>query len=334
MTKESYTAFEGRYVYKYYMADMSGIGKIHFAEFKDSTEKNYSGACNYDGSNFYYIDNSSSWASQIVSATNKFPDRIVDTVSGPSTSTGRVIINNAGSGWTDGHVGVRVWGGSAAKSTGTGDRYEATIYCTDWIKDKDDDDNTWYGYADIPTNATGFQFVKLSAKSKSATIWNYQKGDGYNVASGCFSVVYYISNGWSSSADVSTGGAKDDKAYANLLTTVYCAYNTCSDSNLNGYNCAGNLNTYFYSHAQADPTVTSMGIGALSKKVSIHQTAMTERAAGREYYGLSHDFSPFSLMNGENGVSTIIIIVSSSVALLSVTALSILVIRKRKTKED
>ena len=46
------------------------------------------------------------------------------------------------------------------------------------------------------------------------------------------------------------------------------------------------------------------------------------------------NFSPFNLFNDENGLSTIIIIIASSVALLSVTALSILVIKKRKTKED
>ncbi len=44
--------------------------------------------------------------------------------------------------------------------------------------------------------------------------------------------------------------------------------------------------------------------------------------------------SPFDLFGSEDNFSTIIIIVSSSVALLSVTALSILVIRKRKSKED
>ena len=42
----------------------------------------------------------------------------------------------------------------------------------------------------------------------------------------------------------------------------------------------------------------------------------------------------FSLFGSEDNFSTIIIIISSSVALLSVTALSILVIRKRKSKED
>ena len=47
------------------------------------------------------------------------------------------------------------------------------------------------------------------------------------------------------------------------------------------------------------------------------------------------DFSLSGLFGeGESGLSTVIIIVSSSVALLSVTALSILVIKKRKNKEE
>jgi len=45
-------------------------------------------------------------------------------------------------------------------------------------------------------------------------------------------------------------------------------------------------------------------------------------------------YTPFNLMGGEDNFSTIIIVIASSVALLSVTALSILVIRKRKTKEQ
>ena len=46
------------------------------------------------------------------------------------------------------------------------------------------------------------------------------------------------------------------------------------------------------------------------------------------------DFSPLSLFGEEDSLSTVIIIVASSVALLSVTALSILVIKKRKNKEE
>ena len=47
------------------------------------------------------------------------------------------------------------------------------------------------------------------------------------------------------------------------------------------------------------------------------------------------DFSPLSLFgDSEDNLSTVIIIAASSVALLSVTALSILVIKKRKNKEE
>lgn len=45
-------------------------------------------------------------------------------------------------------------------------------------------------------------------------------------------------------------------------------------------------------------------------------------------------FSPITIFSDKDNVSTIIIIVASSVALLSVTALSILVIKKRKQKEE
>ena len=51
--------------------------------------------------------------------------------------------------------------------------------------------------------------------------------------------------------------------------------------------------------------------------------------------GAIRDFSPLSLFgDSEDNLSTVIIIAASSVALLSVTALSILVIKKRKNKEE
>ena len=51
--------------------------------------------------------------------------------------------------------------------------------------------------------------------------------------------------------------------------------------------------------------------------------------------GVIRDFSPLNLFgNSEDNLSTIIIIAASSVALLSITALSILVIKKRKNKEE
>lgn len=57
---------------------------------------------------------------------------------------------------------------------------------------------------------------------------------------------------------------------------------------------------------------------------------------GHFSYSAVRSFSPFTLIIGddESNLSTIIIIAASSVALLSVTALSILVIKKRKNKEE
>jgi len=57
-------------------------------------------------------------------------------------------------------------------------------------------------------------------------------------------------------------------------------------------------------------------------------------AADGKNRGILGRFGGLSLFGSEDNFSTIIIIISSSVALLSVTALSILVIRKRKSKED
>ena len=48
-----------------------------------------------------------------------------------------------------------------------------------------------------------------------------------------------------------------------------------------------------------------------------------------------NNFKPFELIvNEENSISTIIIIIASSVSLLSITALSVLMVKKRKSKEQ
>lgn len=337
MSKESYTTKDGKAVYKYTLSNNSGVGTVYFARFSSdgNTEWNYTGKCSIDwSSNLYYIDTTTNWKDQVISQTDRLPDKI-ETSTSASSNTGRVFVNNYGSGWTDGNVGVRCWGGSATSTSGT--KYDATIYCTTWFQDKTGDDTTYYGYADIPTNITGFQFVKLSAASSSATIWNYQNGNSFDLSAGCFAKVYYVSNGWSSGADISTGGAKGDKAYSTLLSRVYEAYDTCSDSGYNGYNAATDLNTYFYSHAQdgaASTLVTSLN--GSSKTIAVHQAAMEARKAGGRYNGAIRSFNPFSMIDGESGdnATTIIIIIAASVSLLSITALSILLVKKRKRVDN
>ena len=60
-----------------------------------------------------------------------------------------------------------------------------------------------------------------------------------------------------------------------------------------------------------------------------------QESGGYHPYSLSanHNFNPF-VINDESSFSTIIIVIASSVSLLSITALSVLVIKKRKSKEQ
>ena len=61
----------------------------------------------------------------------------------------------------------------------------------------------------------------------------------------------------------------------------------------------------------------------------------SRKSGGNFTYGLARNSTLFTLLTGDdNNITTIIIVVASSVALLSVTALSILVIKKRKQKEE
>lgn len=60
------------------------------------------------------------------------------------------------------------------------------------------------------------------------------------------------------------------------------------------------------------------------------------RSGDPKYSSAIRSFNPFSIMDGESGdnATTIIIIIASSISLLSITALSVLLVKKRKNKEQ
>lgn len=63
-------------------------------------------------------------------------------------------------------------------------------------------------------------------------------------------------------------------------------------------------------------------------------TALPDFFGRGGYKAAVRDFTPFELMDdGENGITTLIIIIASSISLLSITALSVLMVKKRKRKE-
>lgn len=64
-------------------------------------------------------------------------------------------------------------------------------------------------------------------------------------------------------------------------------------------------------------------------------TELQAKSSGRTASAI-HSFNPFSIMNGESGdnATTIIIIIAASVSLLSITALSVLLVKKRKRVDN
>ena len=247
----------------------------------------------------------------------------------PSSTTARVFINNdsAHADWKSAVLGIRAWGGSS--STLNSKPVTASVYAVSWF------DGNWssvyYAYADIPNDCTAFQVVRLSGDSQSASVWSYS--DSVTKGNTSFSCIYYLVGGSTDSMTLSPGGAKDDHAGSTLLQKVIESYDTCSSSNYNGYGDANELNTNFYSHADDwAKAQTGTSRGGSSVALSTHFDAMITRKAGGTYNGLAN--LGFTLFGAEEDMSTVIIIVASSVALLSVTALSILVIKKRKREQE
>lgn len=109
---------------------------------------------------------------------------------------------------------------------------------------------------------------------------------------------------------------------ASTLISLYDGLNSTAKSTLND-----SSKNYIKTWNSTRPTYSgsqNAGFNAMRNELS--------KVSGAKSASLI--YSSLSLFGGEDNFSTIIIIISSSVALLSVTALSILVIRKRKAKED
>ncbi len=232
-----------------------------------------------------------------------------------SSSTGRVFFYNSGTHWaSEGTCAVYAWGGDATKSIDSTISMEGTFYHFSWFQD---DNNEYYGYADIPTNITGYKIAKLN-NSNYVTTLSYDSTTSLVVDS-----FAYVRYGLSEGNGINTGGAHDDTAGANLMKKVLEAYNTCSSSVLNGYGAYSALNESFYSHATAaakSATVKTLG-GSTNYTVQTHMEAMAARSAGG-----SSTNALLALTISNNGVSTIIIVISS----VSLLSLGLFFLLKRK----
>ena len=174
--------------------------------------------------------------------------------------------------------------------------------------------------------------------------------------------VYVCRSGGLVILDGSTGGSScsegDDDDYAEMWGDIFLDCITCDGSGTttggsswstpqSEYNALNNDRQYIIFTAEGDIAGSTCLSRAIYRydyilhkygksKYNDYVNRIDGKGSGSKYpYNAIQSFSPFSLLgDDENNLSTIIIIVSSSVALLSITALSILVIKKRKNKEE
>lgn len=233
-----------------------------------------------------------------------------------TSSTGRVFFNNSGTHWGNGTCAVYAWGGDASQTIDSNITMEGTFYHFNWFEDSND---IWYGYADIPTNITGYKIAKLNSDAYVTSL-SYDSDNAFTPDS--FACVKY---GQSNGNYISEGGAKDDVADTALMTAVINAYNTCSDSVLNGYGAYSALNTNFYSHAtDAAKSAIATSLGGKSATIQAHFEGMAQRSVG------ANSSSALIVASITKGGSMIIIIVISAISLAAVGGYFLF--RKKKEK--
>ncbi len=326
--------FYNRKVYKGTVSNNSWVNKIQICRMGPSwTQYNYSGVFNLNEDNSAPVvrctENLNYW-NEWTPSTNGvdllgYTEHAVykTTDQSPSSSTGRVFFYNSGTHWASAAgCAVYAWGGSASgqkiwssKST----TVDGSIYHLSWFTD---DNGESYGYADIPTNITGYKFATINSGVNAYETTTGYFSDTVFIADSFAYVRYGLQNGNA----INTGGAKNNVAGANLMKKVIQAYNTCNSSVLNGYGAYSALNNSFYSHATAAAkSATEKSLSGQTASIQTHFEGMASRSGG------GSGSSAFVLLNTVQMTnSTIIPIVIVGVAVIAIGGYFLL----RKKKEN
>ncbi len=343
-TKMSDTFDGSRAVYKFAVTDDTYVSSIQLLRFSSdgNTQWNYSNKFDISNGNRYGVNTlvmdaeHTWWDTWTVGTTdennktiywlnNSKYIKLAEECNTPSNSTTRVFIYNSDTHWSSsGKTAILAWGGSANVSLWDSITADS-VYNLTWFQD---DNETWYGYADIPTNVDGFCLMELTDDTSVGA---------YQVSSDYFSQNLWFGgdDGWensiiycpSSGNTVTKGGSHDDECGVSLMTKVLAAIDTCSSSGLNGYWTYSRINNYFYSHT--DSTVQSTSVTTLngvSKTIAEHIAGMASRAVS----GNSNSSIFFINLNSTNSSTILIAIISSVVALAAVGGYFFL----RRKKED
>lgn len=238
-----------------------------------------------------------------------------------------------GHSWGSPHV--HYWGGTGSGSTWPGETMTATeakIYCLvgdSWYL------ITIYKYEilDSPSKLI-FNGTTPDSKNEQTDKDGLDAEDGgiywYGIDASIFSgVADYLVSFMNSMGSYTYNGQSYSKSICNLsgASSFVSQYNTLASGTSDVATSIANSTINTYSTPETSTTTTAdIKIPTLISQVS--------KNASNGVYGAYRNFSPFDLFNGEDNLSTIIIIAASSIALVSIGALSILIIKKRKTKEE
>ena len=239
---------------------------------------------------------------------------------------------------------------------------EDYYFTTSSIQNSASGDTHYFYYVDLPTTITKIQPIRIESGSSNAgriSVWNWMANDDkylavssykpsvmwvcdyYNWDTPAYSCGFYafanstLSPAWTASAPV--------------MAKVLEAYYTCSDSDLNGNRAASNLKSNFWEHLYGTGFDTTMIYDYTYEDYKAHgdsydgcsrsdsyQISVTEKwlhlYSAQSVYGSIRNIDPYTLIVGsEDNSSVILIIIASSISILSITALSVLMVKKKKS---
>jgi len=261
--------------------------------------------------------------SAIKSDLNLYPmyEKLISSSSMVMSSTTRRIWFRADiSGWYDANAksGVRAWGSAGYTN------YDAFIYEAKSIANLAESADKYYWYADIPVDATGYQFVRLDPNNLKNT-WTY--AESLTFSDNSYKVHYII-------ADNKVSYGSPNSLSANVAALILEGYTTCSDNAQYGYKGITNYTSAYYnkmSDVEKATFATTEIIDYGSKSASSKSATVL---AGDKYdmmnelNGSSSSRSVFSVLVNEDSAPTITIIIVSLIALTAVGGFIFL--KKRK----
>lgn len=321
----------------------------------------------FDSGKYYWFMDSGQWGSQAMGATGSWTGdyREFESQLDPSPSTMRYwfVFTEGDTGYSitqsGGRPGITINDGSSDHNYLMRSQFNSGI-----------DSGTHYFYVDVPINTVSFKILRVSSGSETVgnfMVWQTQANttqtvSNYKPSRLWVSVFYFYKSGGNpdvNNRNCSVVMSANDEVgtytvSAYTAAAVLSAYYTCSSSDLNGNGAASYLASNFMNHTDdtngdfnvvdfldysyEDYVNAGKNYNYCSRsstyRVTVNQK-WAELSGAASKYGAIRTFNPFTLFNGEeDNFSTVIIIVASSISLLSITALSVLVIKKRKSKEE